>query len=169
MRGRLSSCPTGGCTTILASTGRRAEQPTRRHAAWSYDGGETWEDWEIVDVLPDGRQDRSYGCMGGLVRLPVEDQDILLFSNLDTPNATRERVTVWASFDGGETWPVKRLVEDGPSRYSSLAAGRRRHGERRMGLPGIRKRQRRRPSGTIQSVLGPSGSTDGQRHPSRTT
>jgi sialidase-1 len=101
-----------------------APQNTRRRSAWSYDGGATWEDWSVVDVLPDGRQDRSYGCMGGLVRLPVEGHDILVFSNLDTPNPTRERITVWASFDGGETWPVKRLVDAGPSGYSSLAAGR---------------------------------------------
>ncbi|MGZ0172220.1 MAG: exo-alpha-sialidase, partial [Planctomycetales bacterium] len=36
----------------------------------------------------------------------------------------RERGTVWASFDGGKTWPVKRLVYEGPSAYSSLTAGR---------------------------------------------
>ena len=32
-------------------------------------------------------------------------------------------MTVWASFDGAKTWPVKRLVYEGPSAYSSLAAG----------------------------------------------
>lgn len=32
--------------------------------------------------------------------------------------------TVWASFDGGRTWPVKRLVHDGPGAYSTLAVGR---------------------------------------------
>lgn len=97
---------------------------TRRREAWSSDGGRTWEDFKIVDALPDGHQHRSYGCMGGLVRLPVADQDILIFSNIDTDKATRERATVWASFDGGKTWPVKRLVFDGPSAYSSLNAGR---------------------------------------------
>lgn len=101
-----------------------AENPTRRRSARSTDGGETWTDRRIVEILPDGRQDRAYGCMGGLVRLPVRERDILLFSNLDTSRSRRERVTVWASFDGGRTWPVKRLVHDGPSRYSSLAAGR---------------------------------------------
>ena len=99
-------------------------QNTRRRCAWSEDGGQTWQDWQIVEVLPDGHQHRSYGCMGGLVRLPVANQDILIFSNIDTPNAKRERGTVWASFDGGRTWPVKRLVYDGPSAYSSLIAGR---------------------------------------------
>ena len=97
---------------------------TRRRSAWSYDGGQTWKDWQVVDVLPDGHQHRSYGCMGGLVRLPVAGKDILIFSNIDTSQAKRERATVWVSLDGGITWPVKRLVYDGPSAYSSLTAGR---------------------------------------------
>lgn len=97
---------------------------TRRREAWSADGGHTWKNFRIVDILPDGHQHRSYGCMGGLVRLPVKGRDILVFSNIDTPKATRERATVWASFDGGRTWPVKRLVYDGRSAYSSLNAGR---------------------------------------------
>ncbi|MFP6673869.1 MAG: sialidase family protein [Pirellulaceae bacterium] len=97
---------------------------TRRRSARSLDGGATWKDWQIVDVLPDGHQHRSYGCMGGLIRLPVTGKDVLIFSNIDTAKATRERATVWASFDGGKTWPVKRLVYDGRSAYSSLTAGR---------------------------------------------
>ncbi|MCH2179847.1 MAG: glycoside hydrolase [Mariniblastus sp.] len=97
---------------------------TRRRAAYSDDGGETWKDWRIVDSLPDGHQHRSYGCMGGLTRLPVEEHDILVFSNIDTDQPKRERATVWASFDGGQTWPVKRLVYKGPSAYSSMNVGR---------------------------------------------
>ena len=96
----------------------------RRREAWSDDGGVTWKKWRIIDVLPDGDQGRTYGCMGGLTRLPLRDRDVLLFSNLDTEAAHRERVTVWASFDGGRTWPLKRLVDAGRSGYSSLAAGR---------------------------------------------
>ncbi|MCA9203649.1 MAG: exo-alpha-sialidase, partial [Planctomycetales bacterium] len=92
--------------------------------AISEDGGMTWKDFAIVDILPDGHQHRSYGCMGGLTRLPVQDRDVLIFSNIDTSNPVRERATVWASFDGGKTWPVKRLVFEGPSAYSALAAGR---------------------------------------------
>lgn len=97
---------------------------TRRRSAISHDAGQTWKDWQIVDILPDGHQHRSYGCMGGLVRLPIAGKDILVFSNIDTANAKRERGTVWASFDGGQTWPVKRLVYEGASAYSSLNAGR---------------------------------------------
>ena len=96
---------------------------TRRREAWSHDGGHTWTDWRIIEALPDGQQNRSYGCMGGLVRLPIAGRDILIFSNIDTPKPTRERATVWASLDGGKTWPVKRLVYDGKSGYSSLNAG----------------------------------------------
>ena len=97
---------------------------TKRREARSSDCGATWGDFRIVQILPDGQQNRSYGCMGGLTRLPVAGRDILLFSNIDTPNATRENGTVWASFDGGKTWPVKRLANAGPSGYSSMNAGR---------------------------------------------
>jgi sialidase-1 len=61
--------------------------------------------------------------MGGLTRLPLENRDILIFSNLDTDAAHRERVSVWASFNGGKTWPVKRLVDADRSGYSSLTVG----------------------------------------------
>ena len=96
----------------------------RRREAWSYDGGESWKDWRIIEALPDGDQGRTYGCMGGLIRLPLKDRDIILFSNLDTDASHRERISVWASFDGGKSWPVKRLVDAGRSGYSSLAVGR---------------------------------------------
>jgi hypothetical protein len=106
-----------------------------RHFAWSYDGGETWQDPALSRELPDGPRYRGeerrganynghFGMMGGLVRLPVKDRDILIYSNADTPTHNRINGTVWASFDGGISWPVKRLVHDGPFAYSSLAAGR---------------------------------------------
>jgi sialidase-1 len=74
--------------------------------------------------------------MGGMLRLPIRGRDILLFSNSDTDAGAmpaqrggsiaggREKITVWASFDGGRSWPVKRLVFDGPSGYSNLGVGR---------------------------------------------
>ena len=61
--------------------------------------------------------------MGGLVRLPVSGKDILVYSNCDSPQG-RRLGTVWASFDGGNTWPLKRLVFEGKFAYSSLTAGR---------------------------------------------
>lgn len=98
--------------------------PRRRYMAWSDNGGQTWEEMSVIEALPDGDQNRDYGLMGGLVRLPVKDQDILLFSNIESPEG-RNHGTIWASFDGGKTWPVKRLVEPGSFAYSSLAAGRK--------------------------------------------
>jgi sialidase-1 len=61
---------------------------------------------------------------GGLTRLPVKDRDILIFSNADTAGGDRKKMTVWASFDGAKTWPVKRLVYAPHGAYSSLVAGR---------------------------------------------
>lgn len=97
--------------------------PRMRYVARSYDGGETWEDLSVSDVLPDGPQDTDYGLMAGLVRLPINNHDILIYSNVDSDQG-RVRGSIWASFDGGQSWPVKRLVDEGPFAYSSLAAGR---------------------------------------------
>ncbi len=97
--------------------------PLRRWIAWSTNGGVSWKDLSICEVLPDGPQNTNYGCMGGLARLPVKDRDILLYSNCDSPGG-RKLGTVWASFDGGKTWPLKRLVHEGSFAYSSLTAGR---------------------------------------------
>ena len=97
--------------------------PLRRWTAWSDDGGHTWKDVAICEVLPDGGQNRSYGLMGGLVRLPVKGRDILIFSNIVSPGG-RHHGAVWASFDGGKTWPIQRLVDPGSFAYSSITAGR---------------------------------------------
>ena len=105
----------------------------RRRIAWSYDGGAMYVDWRVCDVLREvGKPfyfkygtEPSYGCNAGLVRLPLEStggKDVLVFSTPDDPGKERIRMTVWASFDRGKTWPVKRLVYSGPSAYSSLAA-----------------------------------------------
>ena len=99
------------------------ENSRSRWIAWSYDGGETWQDSGICEVLPDGAQDRDYGCMGGLVRLPVKGRDILFYSNCDSDTG-RKQGTIWGSFDGGKTWPIKRLIYEGSFAYSSMSVGR---------------------------------------------
>ena len=95
----------------------------RRWTAWSEDDGETWQELSMCDVLPDGPQDTTYGCMGGLVRLPIAERDVLIYSNCDSAQG-RNHGTLWASFDGAVTWPLKRLLYEGEFGYSSLAAGR---------------------------------------------
>lgn len=106
----------------------------RRRIAWSYDGGYMWTDWEVSQDLFEVGEPfyfkygtrPSYGCNAGLVRLPLEvtgGKDVLLFSTPDNPGGHRFKMTVWASFDGAKTWPIKRMVYEGPSAYSSLSAG----------------------------------------------
>jgi len=97
--------------------------PRRRWTATSSDGGKTWKDLKFCEILPDGPQNTNYGCMAGLVRLPVVGKDVLLYSNRDSPGG-RKRGTVWASFDGGKSWPVQRLVFEGSFAYSSMTSGR---------------------------------------------
>ena len=99
------------------------ENPRRRWTAHSDDGGKTWKGLQICEVLPDGPQNTNYGCMGGLTRLAVKDRDILLYSNCDSPGG-RKLGTIWASLDGGKTWPVKRLLFAGSHGYSALTSGR---------------------------------------------
>ena len=110
----------------------------RRRIAWSYNGGDLYVDWRVDDDLFEVGQpfyfkygtEPSYGCNAGLVRLPLDctgGKDVLVYSAPDNPGASRIRMTVWASFDRGRTWPVKRLVYAGPSAYSSLAADRAGH------------------------------------------
>ena len=61
--------------------------------------------------------------MEELTRLPLQDRNTLIICNLDMEASQRERISVWASFDGGRTWRVKRLVNAWRSGYSSFAVG----------------------------------------------
>jgi sialidase-1 len=101
----------------------KGKSPLRRWVSSSVDGGATWAKPRICQVLPDGPQNNTYGLMGGLVRLPVAGKDILIFSNIVSQGG-RQNGYVWASFDGGKTWPIKRLVDKGAFGYSSMNAGR---------------------------------------------
>jgi sialidase-1 len=99
-------------------------------------GGEHWLYNTRSPELPDGPGGSPFGNVGGLIRLPIAGTDILLYSNVDsdggelpaavggTSTSGRQRLTVWASLDGGQTWPIKRLVFEGPAGASYLAAGR---------------------------------------------
>jgi len=105
--------------------GSKYDNSMRWHA-WSKDGGISWKNPMISKILPDGARGRidGSGCLAGLVRLPVKGRDILLYTNCDSKNDDRKHVTVWVSFDGAKTWPIKRRIFDGPSAYSSLNVGR---------------------------------------------
>jgi len=106
---RLPNVVVGTDGTVLAAWGW-GQMRVRR----SEDGGTTWGPEMAV----------GKGLLSGGVTVDEKTGDILLYSNADTPEHHRVRMTVWASFDGGKSWPVKRLVFAGPSAYSSLDAGR---------------------------------------------
>lgn len=105
----------------------------RRRIAWSHDGGHMWTDWQVSEHLYEIGQPfyfkygtkPSYGCNAGLVRVPPQatgGKDVLLYSAPDDPGGQRVRMSVWASFDRAQTWPVKRLINEGMSAYSSITA-----------------------------------------------
>ena len=105
----------------------------KRRIAWSYDGGERYVDWEVSDDLYETGEPfyfkygskPGYGMCAGLVRIPdgvTDARDVLLFSCPDWKGGWRYQMTVWASFNGSATWPVKRLIDAGHSAYSTLAA-----------------------------------------------
>ena len=86
-----------------------------RMVATSGDGGRSWS-----QAKPD-RTLIEPPAQASLIRsttLEANGRSRLLFSN---PASTRrERMTVRMSEDEGATWPVSRVVHDGPAAYSSL-------------------------------------------------
>jgi len=91
----------------------------KRRIAWSYDSGETFTEFDVDDELT---EPINGGCNAGMALYPPElsdGRDIILFSN--PAGVKRERMTVRASFDMGQTWPVCRVIYEGPSAYSSMA------------------------------------------------
>lgn len=105
-----------------------------RWFARSRDAGETWESPFCQEALPDGPRYRGaekrglnfnghFGILAGLSRVPDGQSDILLYTSLDMDSHERKNLTVWASFDGGRTWPIKRLLFKGPAAYSTIVAG----------------------------------------------
>ncbi|MEM7383806.1 MAG: sialidase family protein [Verrucomicrobiota bacterium] len=97
-------------------------RPGNKWVGRSGDGGQTWQDAREDDELFDGPPD-DYGCKGALLRLPQEDGDVLVFSSPGRRDK-RNDITVTLSYDGGATWPVSRMVKEGPGNYTWLAAGR---------------------------------------------
>jgi len=66
----------------------------------------------------------AYGCRAGLARMPDDifpGKDVLLYSTPDWKGGWRYQMTVWASFNGSSTWPLKRLIDADMSAYSSLS------------------------------------------------
>ncbi len=88
-----------------------------RQVAVSEDGGLTWRDQRLDETLVESRCQAAierYSWPGGA------NKSVILFSN--PAHATkRVNMTLRASFDEGQTWPVSRVLHAGPSAYSDLA------------------------------------------------
>jgi sialidase-1 len=87
-----------------------------RMIARSDDGGRT-----LSAAAPD-RALIEPPAQASLIRFSTanaQDRNRLLFAN--PASTTRERLTVRLSYDEGATWPISRVVNEGPAAYSSLA------------------------------------------------
>lgn len=105
---------------------RSESKAHRRLVTISPDGATNWSTPKFDDALLEPI------CMGGVVRYNHGGQSLILFSNphnLDKEkgkaepgkNRDRKNVSVKLSRDEGQTWPVNKLIEDGPSMYSDIA------------------------------------------------
>ena len=83
-----------------------------RAVAFSHDDGATFgpvrHDAALIDP----------GCNAGITRGRFGRRDVLIFTNAAA--AARQNLTVKLSFDGGESWPVARVLNGGPSGYSTV-------------------------------------------------
>lgn len=83
-----------------------------RLVSLSKDGGLTWskpaEDKALIEPV----------CQASVVRYPGKEAGILFCNPASTK---REKLTVRLSRDDGKTWPVAKLLHDGPAAYSCLA------------------------------------------------
>jgi sialidase-1 len=87
-----------------------------RQIAFSNDGGVSWSDQRFDSTLIEPI------CQASIHRYSwpgTETKNVILFSNPASPK--RMNMTVRASFDDGNTWPLQRSLHSGPSAYSDLA------------------------------------------------
>jgi sialidase-1 len=124
---------------------RSESKAHRRLVVTSPDGAMKWSTPKFDDALLEPI------CMGGIVRYNHDGKSLILFSNPHNlkkekgkaepgKNRDRKNVSVKISRDEGQSWPVNKLLEDGPSMYSDIAVT---------------------PKGTILCFYGRSGDSKG--------
>ena len=109
----------GGNESKLVETSKglimSIRSPGKRRFAHSTDGGVTWTKAAAVKDLsePD--------CNGDIIVYPSADGQNRMLHSLPADASVRQNVSVYMSYDEGETWPVCKRLVDGYSAYSSLA------------------------------------------------
>jgi len=123
---QLGGSLSGGCNecqvveladgTLMLNMRMQKNSEGKRGIATSTDGGVTWSqlrfDKSLIEPV----------CQASFLRYSLAEDSAknrLLFSN---PASTKGRVnmTVRLSYDEGKTWPISKLLHDGPSAYSCL-------------------------------------------------
>jgi sialidase-1 len=100
---------------LLNMRNHPAKPENFRMIAITEDGGKT-----LSPAAPD-RTLIEPPAQASLIRFSTaqsQDRNRLLFAN--PASRSRERLTVRLSYDEGATWPVSRVIHDGPAAYSSL-------------------------------------------------
>ena len=111
---------------------RSESKAHRRLVTISPDGATNWSTPKFDDALVEPI------CMAGIVRYSLAKdggKNRILFCNPDNltradgkeeagKNRDRKNVSVKLSYDEGQTWPVARSVEPGPSMYSDIAVAK---------------------------------------------
>lgn len=96
----------------------RNQTPNLRRIVRSSDGGDTWSSPtfqpELIDPFVNGELLRYTSVLDGY------DTSRLLFSIPAHPT-TRQNLSIFLSYDEGDTWPVVKTLHPGLSAYSSLA------------------------------------------------
>lgn len=104
---------------------RHESKPSRKLVTFSPDGAGGWSKPVFADALWEPI------CMASLLAHP---SGVILFSNphslrlgpdgreIPGGRGKRENLSIQLSRDGGQTWPVIRTLDRGPSAYSDLAA-----------------------------------------------
>ena len=88
--------------------------PGQRRFSKSTDGGVTWSAaTKVSDLIePD--------CNGDIIVYPSADGQTRMLHSLPANSSTRRDVSIYLSYDEGETWPVCKKLIDNYSAYSSL-------------------------------------------------
>ncbi len=95
----------------------RNQTPDCRKIAISEDGGDSWGtpsfQYELIDPAVNGDFIRYTSVLDGY------DKSRLLFSIAAHPTS-RQNLTLFLSYDEGQTWPVSNVLHPGPAGYSCL-------------------------------------------------